>query len=107
MIVDIHTHTPRVRSSEGRAPARPDRPDTEVVTAEDYMRAMEFVDRAVVFGIAPPPPGDPFPSAVPADVSAATAREVNDATAAFVRANPHKLIGFMSVHPRDPQLLEE
>ena len=32
---------------------------------------------------------------------------MNDQTAAVVRAYPEKLIGFMSVHPRDPGMLEE
>jgi predicted TIM-barrel fold metal-dependent hydrolase len=35
------------------------------------------------------------------------ARTVNDRTAALVRAHPEKLIGFMSVHPDDPGVLEE
>ncbi len=109
MIVDVHTHPPRERrgAATQRAAARPDRPDAEVVTEEDYLRAMAFVDRAVVFGIAPPPPGDPRANAVPPDVGAATAQEVNSRTAALVRAHPEKLIGFMSVHPRDPGLFEE
>ena len=109
MIVDIHTHPPRERRNAApqRAAARPDRPDLEVVTTEDYLRAMAFVDRAVVFGIAPPPPGDAIANAVPPDVTAPTAREVNDHTAALVRARPEQLIGFMSVHPRDPHVLEE
>jgi uncharacterized protein len=110
MVIDIHTHIPRSRpvNPELRAAAaRPDRADLEVVTANDYLEAMAFVDRAVVFGIAPPPPGDAAANAIPADVARATAREVNDATADVVRLAPQKLIGFMSVHPRDPQLLEE
>lgn len=89
---------------------RPDRPDPGTVTWDDYLRAMDFVDRAVVFNIAPAPPGDPLqPNAVPpvAGGAAPGAREVNDATAALVKAHPEKLIGFMSVHPRDPQMLDE
>ena len=73
------------------------------------MEAMQAVDRAVVFNIAGAPEGDPFPAGLPEDgiVQREQAREVNDATAAIVRAYPGKLIGFMSVHPRDPHLLEE
>jgi predicted TIM-barrel fold metal-dependent hydrolase len=128
MIVDVHTHTPRYRerppegtggraAGQERAPARPDRPDLGAVTWDDYMQAMAYVDRAVVFNIAPAPPGPPGPSgspratpnAVPAAAggTARTARDVNDRTAELVRAHPEKLIGFMSVHPRDPQMLDE
>jgi len=56
----------------------------------EYMAAMEPVDRAIVFNIARL--GEESP---------------NDATAAFVRAYPEKLVGFLSVHPLDPQCLEE
>jgi predicted TIM-barrel fold metal-dependent hydrolase len=35
------------------------------------------------------------------------ARRVNDDTAAFVRAYPEKLIGFLSVHPHDSGALDE
>jgi uncharacterized protein len=39
--------------------------------------------------------------------AARTARDVNDATAALVKAHPEKLIGFMSVHPHAPDFLDE
>jgi predicted TIM-barrel fold metal-dependent hydrolase len=124
MIVDIHTHTPRFKtraeaqahaSSTGRgdrAPMRPDRPDPEQTTWDDYLAAMQYVDRAVVFNIAGPPPGDRAPhggsdAPVPLAGARPQARDVNDATAALVRAHPEKLIGFMSVHPRDPGMLDE
>ncbi len=122
MIVDIHTHTPRFKTRAevqpaaaargDRAPMRPDRPDAELTTWDDYLAAMEYVDRAVVFNIAGPPPGDRAPHggespAVPLAGERPQARAVNDATAALVRAHPEKLIGFMSVHPRDPGMLEE
>lgn len=86
---------------------RPDKPDPGALTWDDYLRAMEYVDRAVVFNIAPPPAG--IENVIPAAAGGAakTAREVNDATAAFVKANPQKLIGFMSVHPDDPDMLDE
>jgi predicted TIM-barrel fold metal-dependent hydrolase len=118
MIVDVHTHTPKVKpgqpvagpaDSRDRVPMRPDKPDATQVTWDDHAAAMAVVDRAVVFNIAAPPPedarGDGLPSA--ATVSSGTAPAVNDATAAYVRSNPQKLIGFMSVHPRDPRVLEE
>lgn len=118
----------RERAVRGeRVPMRPDRPDPGVVTWDDYLRAMAAVDRAIVFNIAGPPSGDvsasaprhgpsssspgvlsggPAASGVPEGLSR-PAREGNDATAALARAFPEKIVGFMSVHPRDPQLLEE
>src|SRR5436190_383484 len=121
MIVDVHTHAPRFKTKEeaaraqpptDRVPMRPDRPDSEVVTWEDYLAAMQFVDRAIVFNIAAAPPGHEHPVLGPLPssrswVTASDAREVNDNTAALVRAHPDKLIGFMSVHPGDSQALDE
>ncbi len=119
MIIDVHTHTPRYRTKAdadaappsvmANAPMRPDRPDPSRITWDEYMEAMQAVDRAIVFNIAGPPDGDPFPPGLPEDgiVKREQARAVNDATAAIVHAYPEKLIGFMSVHPRDPHLLEE
>ncbi|MSQ42938.1 MAG: amidohydrolase [Chloroflexi bacterium] len=119
MIIDVHTHTPRYRtkadaedappSATANAPMRPDRPDPSRITWDEYVEAMQAVDRAIVFNIAAAPEGDPFPPGLPEDgiVKREQARAVNDATAAIVRAYPGKLIGFMSVHPRDPQLLDE
>ena len=86
---------------------RPDRPDPGAITWDDYMKAMEFVDRAVAFNIAPPPAGADNVVPAAAGGAAKTARDVNDATAALVRAYPQKLIGFMSVHPHDPGFLDE
>ena len=121
MIVDVHTHTPQGRPGTSapepkapgpgtdRAPMRPDKADRSWVSWEEYMEAMAPVDRACVFNIAAPPPGDPHPFGGPAagSVLFADAAGVNDQTAAVVRAYPDKLIGFMSVHPRDPKVLEE
>jgi predicted TIM-barrel fold metal-dependent hydrolase len=119
MIVDVHTHTPQGRPGSSpphagpagadRAPMRPDKPDRSWVSWEEYMESMAPVDRACVFNIAAPPPGDPHPFGGPAagSVLFAAAAGVNDQTAAVVRAYPDKLIGFMSVHPRDPRVLEE
>jgi predicted TIM-barrel fold metal-dependent hydrolase len=121
MIVDVHTHAPRFRTKEDaqrgqspseRAPMRPDRPDPEAVTWDDYFAAMEYVDRAVVFNIAAAPEGHEHPVVghLPTSqtwVTASRAREVNDNTAAVVRARPQKLIGFMGVHPHDRDVLDE
>jgi predicted TIM-barrel fold metal-dependent hydrolase len=95
MIIDIHTHTPQYRDVIPEdeivydTVARPDRAVKRPVNWAEYMTAMEPVDKAIVFGIA---------------------REnynPNDATAEFVRAFPDKLIGFLSVNPRDANCLEE
>ena len=117
MIVDVHTHAPRRRtaaataavSTSDRAPMRPDRPDPAGVTWDDYLAAMAVVDQAIVFNIASPPPGDPDPLSahLTGSVFEAPARAVNDNTAALVRAYPDKLIGFLSVHPRDPAMDDE
>src|SRR5919199_46085 len=121
MIVDVHTHAPRFQTKEEalsaqlpteRAPMRPDRPDPQAVTWDEYLQAMQYVDRAIVFNIAAAPTGYEHPvlGALPASrswVTASGAREVNDNTAAIVQAHPDKLIGFMGVHPGDPQALEE
>jgi predicted TIM-barrel fold metal-dependent hydrolase len=96
MIIDVHTHTPGYR---GEIPAkeiryntawRPDRAVKTPVTWAEHMQAMEPVDKAIVFGLASEGADSP-----------------NDATAEFVRAYPDKLIGFLSVHPRDPHCLAE
>ena len=66
MIVDVHTHTPRYRvppttlpSSTDIAPMRPDKPNLDSYTWDDYLEVMAPVDRAICFNIAGPPPGDP------------------------------------------------
>lgn len=107
MIIDVHTHTPRHRTPETRgnsanAAWRPDQARPTSLTWAEQMAELERVDRAIVFNIAADPrepdPGWDLMYATPA---------VNDDTAAFVQAHPEKLIGFLSVHPHDPQALEE
>jgi len=106
MIVDVHTHVPThvdaVPPGEEvwNAAFRPDRTVRVTTTFEDYLKAMEPVDRAVCFGIAMPPDR-------PAVIGEKTAERVNNATAALVARAPEKLTGFMSVHPDDPGVLEE
>jgi predicted TIM-barrel fold metal-dependent hydrolase len=96
MIIDTHTHTPKFKDEipedeiQYNTAWRPDRPVKTPVSWAEYMRAMEPVDKAIVFGIAREGGDNP-----------------NDATAEFVRAHPDKLIGFLSVHPHDPHCLEE
>ena len=111
MIIDVHTHTPRHRTrptgSIGGADVaqmRPDRPNPAQYTWDDFLAAMQPVDRAICFNIANPPDGIAHPNT---DYFMDDARTVNDETAEFVRAHPEKFIGFLSVHPRDPKMLEE
>ena len=57
MIVDVHTHTPTHRTAvpaserQPNALWRPDRVVEAAVSWDDYLTAMEPVDRACVFGI--------------------------------------------------------
>jgi predicted TIM-barrel fold metal-dependent hydrolase len=107
VIVDVHTHTPRHRTPPalGAVPNsawRPDQTRPTSLTWDEQMATLEVVDRAIVFNIAADPrrPGEEW------DLMYATPA-VNDDTAAFVRAHPEKLLGFLTVHPHDPGALEE
>jgi predicted TIM-barrel fold metal-dependent hydrolase len=112
MIIDVHTHTPQYRDPvppdqiEMNTIWRPDRPVQATVSWQDYMENMAPVDRALVFGIAWHP-GDPSGSVTGSGLGQHHAGNLNDATAAFVRAYPDKLIGFMSLHPYDSKALDE
>lgn len=110
MIVDIHTHTPTHREavpdSERRSNQgwRPDRVVEAAYSWQDHADAMDVVDAAIVFAIAPPPGQPAFEmSGIPWSDDT----HVNDQTAAYVRSNPQKLLGFLSVHPDEPNALEE
>ncbi len=110
MTVDVHTHTPRHRTTpppprERREDAlwRPDGARTTAHTWDDHLAAMAPVDRAIVFNIASDPRlGEPDDGSL-----IYPARQANDDAAAFVRAHPDKFVGFMSVHPHDPEVLDE
>ena len=110
MIVDVHTHTPthrgRVPESERQPNAdwRPDRVVEAAVNWDDYLAAMEPVDRACVFGIRFK--GGVMPTGREG-VGVQWQGNVNDETAAFARAYPDKLIGFMSVHPDEDDAIQE
>lgn len=96
MIVDVHTHIPRfrkpVRDEEAvyEAKFRPHHPPVKMsVSWEEHYAAMAPVDKAIVFGIA------------------MKGENPNDAVAEYVRSHPDKLVGFLSVDPKDPKALEE
>jgi predicted TIM-barrel fold metal-dependent hydrolase len=110
MIVDVHTHTPThvtaVPADERQPNAtwRPDRLVEAAVSWDDYLAAMQPVDRACVFGIRFKG-GD-----MPGGREGAGVRwqgNVNDQTAEFVRSYPQKLIGFVSVHPDEGDPVQE
>jgi predicted TIM-barrel fold metal-dependent hydrolase len=104
MLVDVHTHTPTHRDAvpagerQPNAHWRPDRVVDAAVSWADFMDAMHIVDRACVFGIR-------FKGGqMPAGREGAGVQwrgDVNADTAAFVRAYPDKLVGFLSVHPEE------
>ena len=108
-IFDIHTHAPKRRTEDGSGVAgvsdalyRPDKTASTDHTYESYMEALQGVERAVVFNIATDPDDDRNSS----NLQYATP-EVNDDTAAIVQAYPEKLIGFLTVHPRHPDVMDE
>jgi uncharacterized protein len=109
MIVDVHTHAPRHRTPPPQIESklsglwRPDQTTSTAHTWDDYIAGVAPVDRAIVFNIAADP-REP----VPEDGQLIyRTPEVNDDTAAIVRAYPEKLIGFLTVHPHDPNALDE
>lgn len=114
MIVDVHTHTPQYRNPvppekvETYDKWRPDRPVRATFSWDDYIEAMRPVDRAIVFPIAWSPGSKAGGvTGTPLGLDAPEPLDPNDATAEMVRAYPEKLIGFMSIHPYDPNALNE
>ena len=106
MIVDVHTHLPTHDTAvpddemELDTAMRPGRQVRLTNSVEDYLDAMGPVDAAFVFGIAPRPGED--------TVQVLRNRgNVNDAAAALVARAPDKIIGFMSVHPDEPDVMDE
>lgn len=109
MVIDVHTHASRYReappagTTKVNAMWRPDQAVSPIVTWDTYIDALEPVERAIVFNIASDPEGD---QAGQGDLQYPTP-DVNNDTAALVRAFPDKLIGFLTVHPRDPEVMDE
>jgi predicted TIM-barrel fold metal-dependent hydrolase len=85
-VIDFHTHTPAWRTATWLGGATFD--------AGDFLRFMDGagIDRAVVLS------HDGLFNATP---------ETNDDLAAFVGADPRRLIGFGTVHPRRPDAADE
>lgn len=107
MIVDVHTHTPSHRDHVPDAEQvvntawRPDRAVRASTTWADHDAAQREagVDVSLVFNIA-------TRSAGGAGVVVDLAR-VNDSTADFVRQDPGRRIGFCSVDPEHPGVMDE
>jgi predicted TIM-barrel fold metal-dependent hydrolase len=107
VIVDVHTHTPSHRDTIPDAEQRidtawrPDRPVKAATTWADFDAAQREagVDIAIVFNIATRHVGG-------AGVAVDLAR-VNDSTADFVRDDPARRIGYCSVDPEHPGVMDE
>lgn len=112
MIIDVHTHTPQFRHTVPEenlrinAAWRPDREVSSVYSWDDYLAAQAPADKSIVFGVAWAP-GDRTGSVNGFNEPGDVAEGVNDVTAAFVHAHPDRLIGFMSLHPHDPGVMDE
>ena len=98
MIIDVHTHL-STRDQWGKVFVEAfDRGYTGYtgidleVTPEIHWEAVATVSRAIVFGI---------------NSIALGMHTPNDAIAAYAKAHPEKIIGFMSVDPNDPDALKE
>ena len=98
MIIDVHTHL-STREQWGKVFVEAfDRGYTGYtgidleVTPEIHWEAVAAVSRAIVFGI---------------NSIALGMHTPNDAIAAYAKAHPEKIIGFMSVDPNDPDALDE
>lgn len=99
MIIDCHTHVAKYpdhyseehladyhRAWKGKGGGPLDK------TPQDHLRAMEAVDKAVVFGLRARDSGYNVP---------------NDYVAAYARKNPEKLIGFGSIDPNYDDAIKE
>jgi len=96
MIIDIHSHIFQERyfgealTAGLKLAGYPNGLPT--CTPEQYEKAMEAVDYAVVFGVT---------------ANAMGVRTPNEDIAAVVARNPRKFVGFMALDPCDPNALEE
>ena len=112
MIIDVHSHTPQYRGAvppERRiiGPAwRPDRAVSAVYNWDEYLQEQKPADKSIVFGVAWRP-GETTGGVNGTDEASDMPGNVNDKTAAFEQAYPERLIGFMSLHPHDPHVLDE
>lgn len=98
MIVDVHTHVWKSPDHfdasflEELRLARPGTPIDVDVTFDAYLQAMAPCDKAICFGLRGLRTGLRVP---------------NDYVSAFAARAPGKLIGFMSLDPNEPSVLDE
>jgi len=109
MIVDVHTHIP---THQRKVPKR-DLVSEEMMRSgdsvmltnslDDYLKDMEVVDKAILFGIAPRPfvkkdMGELFGSGKGWENNL----NHNDVASIISKKYPEKIVPFMSLHPMDP-----
>ena len=95
MIVDVHTHCiqpEHMAEASRRAMERAGYPPMQPLSPETYARAMEVVDRSIVFGVRAQSTGSMSP---------------NNFTAEWVKGDPDKYVGFMAIDPTEEGYLEE
>jgi uncharacterized protein len=114
MIIDVHTHPPQYKDTVPDDKLvwnqvwRPDRPVRATTCWQDYLDAQAPADLSIVFAIAWHP-GMAVPR-ISGEESGDTSwyqGNINDAVATFVAAHPDRLLGFMALHPHDPDCLDE
>ena len=110
MIVDVHSHNP---THEFDVPPEDVTTNPMIGTGvklvgsmNDYVSAMEPVDKALVFGIAPRPSGGEHQLT---DWNAGWDDDLNqnDIAARVAAVNPDMYIPFMSLHPEQPDIDQE
>ena len=113
MIVDVHVHPPRHRvavADTGAPRSLPWRPDQAVnlrQTYADFEREFEGIDALIAFNIATYPPTESDEPKSAYDTIFGPTPGINDAVAEFAAAYSSRVIGFLSVHPDDPNAQAE
>jgi predicted TIM-barrel fold metal-dependent hydrolase len=114
MIIDVHTHPPQYKDAVPESDLvinkawRPDRPVISSVCWDDYLQHQRPADVSLVFAVAWYP-GLKVPTLSGQERGDTSWYDgnYNDAVATFVAAHPDRLIGFMALHPHDPNCMDE
>lgn len=98
MIIDVHSHAPNfflsadeeeIGKTEVNTSMRPNQGGIKLFfSEEEHLEATKPADKVIVFNMA-------------------IAANPNDATAAFAKKYPERVIGFMGLDPKDPKVLDE
>jgi predicted TIM-barrel fold metal-dependent hydrolase len=114
MIIDVHTHPPQYKDAVPDDQVvwnrvwRPDRAVRATTSWQDYLDAQGPASVSLVFAVAwHPGMAVPRVSGQEAGDTSWYQGNINDAVATFVAAHPDRLIGFMALHPHDPDCLDE